>query len=213
VGRSARRLASAGGILTALLAVACGGGGELRFYTLTKLASVPVPVTAAYEIEILSVEVPAQVDVPQIVIREGAGQLTPVESRRWIAPLASEARRALSQAISRHLQTRDIRGLTRTPGYPVYRIKMQVERFDSSPGQYARIDAVWSVRELAANATTAGPSLLCSSSVHRRAEEGYDALAEAHQKALEIIGLRIAWAIEDIRRNGKRARCPAVLSS
>ena len=113
-----------------------------------------------YAIEVMPVDVPMQVDVPQMVVSTGNGERVPVDTRRWIAPLPNELRNALSWQLTQALGVRDVAGFTPGKDVPVYRVSLRVQRFDSSPGAYARIDALWSIRPL----NSEDQAAVCSSS-------------------------------------------------
>jgi hypothetical protein len=67
------------------------------------------------------------------------------------SPPSAEIGQALSLAISGELGTIDVFRTPTPDKAPVYRISTNVQRFESAPGQYALIDAVWSVRQPAAS--------------------------------------------------------------
>jgi uncharacterized protein len=74
---------------------------------------------------------------------------------------------------------------------PAYRVTIDVQRFDSVPGQAALLEAVWTVRKTAGGETRAGRT------VAREAVqgEGFDTLAAAHSRALAKMSGDIAIAI------------------
>jgi uncharacterized lipoprotein YmbA len=80
--------------------------------------------------------VPPQVDRPQIVIRQGNSGLAILETEWWGASLADELRSAL------------IDQLNNTSGRGNVSVRIEVQRFDSIPGQYALIDAKWRLRPI-----------------------------------------------------------------
>ena len=67
------------------------------------------------------VRVPAQVDQPELVVRQGAGELALVETRQWIAPLKDEIRGALSAALTQRLHAHDVAGVSAPAPVPVQR--------------------------------------------------------------------------------------------
>ena len=68
---------------------------------------------------------------------------------------------------------------------------IDVQRFDSVPGEAVLVDAVWAVR------TTAGGEVRTGRTVAREAVpgKGFDALAAAHSRALAKVSADIAAAI------------------
>ena len=101
----------------AALALAGCASAPMHYYTLMPPAAEPAdaPVAAADQglaglpFELLPVSVPAQVDVPQLVLREGGQSVAMLEGERWIAPLGSEVRGALSADLARQLHSQDVR--------------------------------------------------------------------------------------------------------
>ena len=193
--------------LLALAASACATPQQTTsYYTLMPDASAAAaPTDASYQVEVLAVEVPMQVDVPQMVVQTGNGELVPVDTRRWIAPLNNEIRGALSWQLTRALGVRDVAGFGRSANTPVYRVSLRVQRFDSAPGAYARIDAFWSVRANGSDTT----ATVCSSSANISVGSGYAALAQGHQKAIAQIAGEIAASIRSARAANSAPICPA----
>lgn len=191
----------------AALLAACSST-PTRFYTL--LPPAP-PVTAAanadaaFRIELLPVDVPAQVDVPQFIVRDGAGVLVPVETRRWIAPLPAEIRGALIADLTQRLGVAEVGGVATDASAPRYRIQVSVRRFDSTLGGSAQIDALWSVQAARAGRDEAGAT--CESRVGVPVGSGYEALTEGHQKALAQIADAIARAVLAVRSNHAELAC------
>ena len=190
--RTATRLLGA----AAALALAGCASAPMHYYTLIPPAAEPAaaPVAAADQglaglpFELLPVSVPAQVDVPQLVLREGGQSVALLEGRRWIAPLGSEVRGALAVDLARQLHSQDLSGLPDNQR-PLLRIKLDLHRFDSQLGGYALIEAGWSVRVLHA---AHGGALACSSRVREPVGPGYDALVQGHQRALARLAAQIA---------------------
>jgi uncharacterized lipoprotein YmbA len=201
--RSLRALAP----LIAIIISACATSQQpTSYYTLMPDANVTNAVTdSSYLIEVMPVDVPMQVDVPQMVVRVGNGELVPVDTRRWIAPLPNELRNALSWQLTHTLGVRDVAGFSKNANTPTYRITLRVQRFDSAPGAYARIDALWSIRGSDKDAGT----LVCTSSANIPVGSGYAALAQGHQQALAQIAGDIAAGISSARKSDNVAGCPA----
>jgi uncharacterized protein len=187
--------------LAALLA-ACAAPAPTRFHTLLVPASTPAPANPAWAFELLPVSVPEQVDVPQLVVRSGAGELVPVDTRHWAAPLGRELRSALSDRLSAQLGVRDLHRLAQPRELPVWRISVSIARFDSVPGAYALLDAGWSI------AGSGGPVLSCATRVQHGVAPGFDALVEGHQRAVAQLAQAIGGALQ-VLQSGAAASCPA----
>jgi uncharacterized protein len=93
---------------------------------------------------------------------------------------------------------------------PVYRVSVNVQRFESWPGSRALIDAVWSVRAVRTQAV-----LTCRSVVSEPVSGGYDALAQGHRRAVQQISTEIAAAVRNLAAapaRGAAVMCPASAS-
>ncbi|KRE87645.1 hypothetical protein ASG75_05890 [Rhodanobacter sp. Soil772] len=191
-----------------LLLAACASA-PLHYYTLVAPADesagglVAPSVAPSLPFELLAVGVPAQVDQPQLVVREGGQGVALLGSERWIAPLGDEVRSALSADLARELHSADVSGLPGN-GKPLLRIKLDVRRFDSAPGSYALIESAWSVRLLHG----ARPATLaCTSRVSEAVGPGYPALVQGHQRAIARLAVQIATAARALG-DGQAPACP-----
>ncbi|WP_458069389.1 PqiC family protein [Rhodanobacter sp. BL-MT-08] len=194
------------------LTLAGCASAPLHYYTLVPPATDPTsdtasssPAMASLPFELLPVTVPAQVDQPQLVVRDGSQGVALLNGERWIAPLGDELRSALSTDLARQLHSEDVSAL---PGNdkPLLRIKLDVRRFDSLPGSYALIDGSWSVR-LMHGGNGQGGALSCNSRVSETVGAGYDALVQGHQRAIARLAAQIAAAAQSLG-NGQTPACP-----
>ena len=196
---------------TALALTACASAPPEHFYSLSNGMGVApgaagevrnAVVPATYYIELPAVTVPQQVARNQLVVTTGAGRVDLLEQERWAASPASEIGQALSLAISGELATIDVFRTPTPEQAPVYRISTNVQRFESAPGQYALIDAVWSVR------LVGSPKVLtCRSVVNETVGAGYDALVAGHRRAVARIAAEMSKAVRGLAAGGS-AGCP-----
>ncbi|MGY3040504.1 putative lipoprotein YmbA [Rhodanobacter sp. TND4EL1] len=194
-------------VVMGALLTACASA-PLHYYTLVAPADVSASGMAATDaralpFEVLPVGIPAQVDQPQLVVREGAQGMAVLGSERWIAPLGDEVRSALSADLARELHSQDVSGLPANDK-PVLRIKLDVRRFESQPGGQALIEGAWSVRLLHG---AAAATLACTSQVSEPVGPGYPALVQGHQRAIARLAARIAVAGRALGA-GQAATCP-----
>ncbi|WP_227242925.1 PqiC family protein [Paraburkholderia caribensis] len=184
--------------LSALLAAlaACSSPAS-HFYTLSASGPSPDAVRTAsnpaFLIEVPPVDVPPQVAKNQFVVQTGPTQVQVLEQERWASLPGDEIRRALSSSLTQQLGTIDVYGSPYPDRVPVYRISVNVQRFESWPGSRAQIDAVWSVRAVRTQAV-----LTCRSVVSEPVSGGYDALAEGHRRAVQQIATEIAAAVRNL---------------
>lgn len=148
-----------------VLLVACRSD-PIHYHTLT-----PTQLTAGArggaDIQIERVTVPPQVDRPQIVIRQGNSGLVILETEWWGASLSDELKSALLNQLSGTTSQRDVS------------LRLDVQRFDSVPGQYALVDVKWRLRTAGADANKA--PLTCRTTLQTPAGSTVDDLVAAHQ--------------------------------
>ena len=86
---------------------------------------------------------PVQVDVAPIVVRLPDDSMRALEHERWIAPLADEIRAALALRIDAALAAAPAAPTAAAP----WRVALDVQRFDSTLGGAASMQAVWSLQQ------------------------------------------------------------------
>ncbi|MFJ1211687.1 PqiC family protein [Burkholderia pyrrocinia] len=186
--------ASAACAVAAALALAACSSPPVRFYTLTSAdAAAPVrtaPANPPFLIEVPSVDVPEQVAKNQLVVQKNSAQVDVLEQERWASPPADEIRRAMSDDLAARLGTIDVANAAYPAGVPVYRVSVNVRRFESWPAKHAAIDAVWSVRAVGTQTV-----MTCRTSVDEPVGDGYDALVVGHRRALGALAERIAAGV------------------
>jgi uncharacterized lipoprotein YmbA len=200
---------------TALLAGCAGSAPAERFYSLTagapSSAAPPADAGGAQAktplyIELQAVSVPQQVSRNQLVVTSGAGRVELLEQERWAAPLASEIGQALSLGVTAELGAIDVFRTPTPEQATVYRISTNVQRFESAPGQYALVDAVWSVRRIVGSGS--GKVLTCRTYASEPVAAGYDALVAGHRRAVARIAAGISQAVR-AQAGGDAPSCPA----
>ncbi|WP_027783587.1 MULTISPECIES: PqiC family protein [Burkholderia] len=200
--------ASGAAAVVAALALAACSSPPARFYTLSPAdAAAPLrtaPANPAFLIEVPSVGVPEQVAKSQLVVQKNAAQVDVLEQERWASPPADEIRRALSDDLAAQLGTIDVANSAYPAGVPVYRISVNVQRFESWPGKRAAVDAVWSVRSLATQAV-----MTCRTSVAEPVADGYDALVAGHRRALDVIAAQAAAGVRAMASRRGATAAPA----
>ena len=133
------------------------------------------------------------------MVRTVDGSLAVLEQERWIAPLGEEVRAAVADR------------LTQLVGAPAasaetgkrWRIRIDVQRFDSAPGREARIEATWT---LTSDAEAAAPLRCRGEFVQPLTASGYLALAKGHQQAAAQMADAIASALKAVAA-GQAATC------
>ena len=205
------RVAALAPLVAVLAALAACSSPPSHFYTLSGSGTSPDAVRTAsnpaFLIEVPPVDVPPQVAKNQFVVQTGPTQVQVLEQERWASLPGDEIRRALSSSLTQQLGTIDVYGSPYPDRVPVYRVSVNVQRFESWPGSRSLIDAVWSVRAVRTQAV-----LTCRSVVSEPVSGGYDALAEGHQRAVQEISTQIAAAVRNLTAapaHGAAVTCPS----
>jgi uncharacterized protein len=172
-----------------------GAGGAAANASTTAAATAPqaAPANPALLIEVPPVDVPSQVARNQMVVRTNASQVDVLEQARWASLPGDEIRRALSGDLTRRLDTIDVSGSPYPGGVPVYRISVNVQRFESWPGSQAVLEAVWSVRAVGTRAV-----LTCRTLATEPVGPGIDALVDGHRRAVEQMSAEIAAGVRSL---------------
>jgi len=183
--------------LVAAVLAGCGSSPMASFYTLSVAAApetaAPTPAGTNYSIAVGPVSVPATVDRPQLVVRVGANQVAVVEQHRWAEPLKSEIPRVIADNLAKLLGTTQVSAYPQNAGDNAeYRVQVDIQRFESTLGGTAVIEALWSVRRSPDGQPKTGRSLVQEST---GGGAGYDALVAAHSRALAAVSREIAAAI------------------
>jgi uncharacterized lipoprotein YmbA len=196
-------------MVAAALLAGCQSAAPIRYYTLLPAAGRDARPAQdpAFRIAVAAVAIPSQVDTPRIVIRESAGRLRPVETQRWIAPLADEVRAALGSALGHQLGVPDLGDATGDDAgkLPLIRVRVALHRFESVLGQQALIEAGWTI----ASGSDPARRASCDSRIDVRVGAGFDALAEGHQRALAMLAERIGRGIEALNAGRASSVCSA----
>jgi uncharacterized lipoprotein YmbA len=187
------------GALTAVFVLAACSSPSSRFYTLGNVSgaqaaaasSVRTTAAPAWLIEVAPIDVPPQVAKTQLVVQTGPTQVKVLEEERWASLPGDELRRALSTNLTQQLNTIDVYGTAYSDTTPVYRVSMNVQRFESWPGSHALIDAVWSVRAVRSTAV-----MTCRSVVSEQVGSGYDSLVDGHRRALQRVAMQVGAAVQ-----------------
>jgi hypothetical protein len=180
------------------LAVGCASPPS-RFYTLGA-ASAPAAAPANLSMVVGPVSVPAVVDRPQIVVTTGPNQVRLEEFNRWASPLQNNISRVVAENLVAILGTPRVILFSQTLGLDVdYRAAIEVQRFESAPGEAATLDAVWTVSRTKDGKSQTGRTTVREAT----SDKGYDALAAAHSRGLARLSRDIADSVLTLERSGQ----------
>lgn len=166
-------------LVTLLMLVACRSD-PIQFHTLTPTQPAGAEPPGNVDVQIEAISVPPQVDRQQLVIRQSNSSLAVLEGHWWGASLVDEVRSALAQQLP-------------TNGGAARRVsvRLDVQRLDSIPGQYALLDVKWRLRDLSDEAAAL---MHCRSTLQTAAGVQVDELVNAHQNNLHRLAMEISRA-------------------
>ena len=181
--------ATTGACILAVLMAGCGSTPAARFYTLTGTATGATASPKAVSVAVGPVTIPATVDRPQIVVNTSANEVQLDEFNRWASPLQNDISRVVAENLSALLGAPRV---TQTLGVESdFRVAIEVQRFESVPGDAAMLDAAWVVRRVKDGRIETGRT-----TVREPARpNGYDALVAAHSRAVGRLSADIASAL------------------
>jgi len=182
-------------IASALALVTGCASPPANFYTLTATAA-PGSTQSKLAVAVGPVTVPSTIDRPQIVVSTGANQVSIDDFNRWASPVQDNLVRVVAENLAAIL------GTPRVTLYPTlaadvdFRVQIEVRNFESAPGKFASLDAVWTVRRIKDGKTETGRT-----SVRENIDaNGYDALAAAHSRGVARLSQDIADVVRTLDR-------------
>jgi uncharacterized protein len=177
----------------------CGSTPSSRFYILSAGAA-PAGTSSSFSVAVGPVSVPAVVDRPQIVVTTGPNQVRVEEFNRWAAPLQNGIGRVVAENLVVMLGTPRVTLSPQTLSADAdYRAAIEVQSFESSPGEAAALDALWTVRRAKDGKAQTGRT----TAREVTSDKSYDALAAAHSRALARLSRDIADAVRALERSGQ----------
>jgi len=180
----------------AILGAGCSSTPPARFYTLSS-TSTPAVASSELSVAVGPVAVPAAVDRPQIVVSLGPNRVWLDEFNRWAAPLQDDIARVVAENLAAMLGTPRV-AKTLSAGM-AYRAVIEVQRFDSAPGDAATVDYVWTVTRARDGKTQTGRMSMREATT----APGYEGLAAAHSRAVTRLCRDIADAALALDRAGR----------
>ena len=197
-----RRLTFIGLGLALLLSTGCARSPQRSYYSLQGPAAAqprgPAFTPGRMDVVLGPVTLPDSVDRPQIVTRDGENRLAIDDLHRWAQPLTGEVAAVLAASLYRDLGKTTlvgIQGKETAASDPLFRVAVDIQRFEAAPGQSATVEAAWMIRLKGSVAPLRG----LSQAREPATDASYDALAKAYARALGRISREIAAAMSSIR--------------
>jgi hypothetical protein len=176
------------------LAAGCGSSPPSRFYTLSGTATPPA-ASSNLSVAVGPVTIPAAVDRPQMVVSTSANQVELDEFNRWASPLANNISRVVAVNLVALLGTPNVTLFPQMLAADAdFRVAIEVQRFDSTPGEAAVLDAVWIVRRAKDGKSDTGRTTVRETVQ----EKSIDALVAAHSRAMARLSQAIAAAVRTL---------------
>ncbi len=182
-----------------LILTACGGRTPpANFYTLQPVEQSAMGKSLPEDLALAigPVAIPADVDRPEIVVREADNQISFSDYQRWAGPLRSGIASVIAQNVSSLLDTERVTSFARENIFhPTHRVVININRYDSRPGKEFLMDATWSIKDLKGNKL-----LLIKNTTIREAlaSAKYEELVAAQSKALATLSTIIAEAVLEL---------------
>ena len=190
--------------LSALFAIAIVAAGcstpVSHLYTLSRAPAAAAAATAPMPnitVVVGPVSIPAIVDQPQFVVSTGANSVSIDEFNRWASPLQSNISRVVAENLVMLLGTPRVSQFQQSLNLDAdFRVAIEVQSFDSAPGDAATLNAVWVVRRTKDAKAQTGRTAVREPT----GSAGYDALAAAHSRALAKMSQEIADVVRSLER-------------
>lgn len=178
-------------VLAALAAAPGCASKPSRFYTIQASAPPASVAGTSYTVIVGPVTIPASVDRPEMVVQVAPNQVELLEFDRWASPLGDAIARAVAVDLANLLGTPRVATAPFANFAADYRVTLDLQRFESTPGDAVHIEAVWVVKHAESARARSGRTV-----VREPVDgKGYDALAAAHSRALAQVSADIAAEI------------------
>jgi uncharacterized protein len=176
------------------VAAGCGSSPNTRFYALAPVAQSGGATAAAGQpiaLVVRSVQLPMELDRPQIVTRTGENTLHLAEFDRWAAPLSDSVAQLIADNLSVLLHTDRVSVYPSLPGTAVdSEVMVQITRFEGRLGGACALDAQWRVVSSNGQAPIYGRSRLSEV-----ADNNYASVVAAQSRLVGLLSTEIATAI------------------
>jgi uncharacterized lipoprotein YmbA len=179
------------GTLLCILAAGCATTPPARLYSLSASATAAF-ISSDLSVSVGPVSIPAAVDRPQIVVATAANHVQLEDFNRWASPLQENLSSVIAQNLAALLGSSRVTRFPKTSSADAdFRVAIEVTRFESVPGQWATLDAAWTVRR-----TVDGVAQTQRTSVREPVHDNsFESLAAAHSRAAARLSQDIAGAI------------------
>ena len=200
--RSGSRIAF---MLGAAALIGACSSAPIHLYTLAGAAPSTASGSPSFAMLLEPVSVPRSADIPQLLITGADGRSHLTEDHRWRAPLPDEIGTALAQQLREQFGISDLSRVSAPEGLKLFRVRVDVQRFESLADGQVLVTAAWSLR--AADAKSA--ALTCVSQLQQPAGTDYAALVRAYRGAIAGLATQIGRGLEGLARAPAVSACPS----
>ncbi len=169
------------------------------FYTLNPMERVsdpgPIDLPEKMAIGIGPVKFPDELDRPSIVSRTGRNRLEVNEFRRWGGSLEKNVTRVMEENLALLMKTDQVMARPWERYFqPDIRIALDIRQFDGRLGEYAFLNATWTIVDPDGDVPLLVRRTIIQETV---AGEDYDAYVAAQSRALAELCREIATALSE----------------
>jgi uncharacterized protein len=177
-------------VIVVALVAGCASAG-FRYHTLQPAVDAPAGSTTKFKVRLTEVQIPAELDTEQLVVRESGNTLIREPNDRWAAPLTDEIRAALDDAWRRDYALEDVQGVVGAP-HSVPLVAVQIQELDAKMGADVELVATWWVSLDQAQAIK---SWSCQRVFLEHTGSGVDELVDAQQRVLRSLAGAMASSV------------------
>jgi len=178
-------------IATAIAVTSCKSASS-KFYILNSTVKVEQKSSANYSISIDQVLIPMEVNRPQFTVKVGTNRVEIDEFNRWAEPLSSNIASVIAHNLSILSGTQKVIAVPMAGFNPDYRVTVDIQNFESDPGQSSQITAIWIIRTPKGDSPIIGKTV----AIESVADDSFNELAAAHSRALAKVSRDVAKAIQ-----------------
>ena len=151
------------------------------------------------------VSLPALIDQPELVVRDGANTVKLFSNHRWAGSLKNDVERVVASNLTQELSTPHVWSYSQSLQTQFnYQVFLDVQSLESQRGQGVVLDVVWTIKPLIKKEEIASKKILTKPAVingrtrvtEQVANEGFEALVEAQSKAFYKVSIDIAKAMQ-----------------
>jgi uncharacterized lipoprotein YmbA len=164
---------------------------DVRYHTLQPAISHPETSASKFKARLTSVQIPAEMDTEQLVVRANGNTLIRESADRWAAPLTDEIRGALDNAWRQDYGLEDVQGVG-DASRAIPHVGVQIQKLDAAMGSHVELVANWWI---SLDQAQPAKSWSCQRVYFEHAEGGIDDLVDAQQRVFRSLAGDMALSV------------------